>query len=203
MRRLFWLMIVLASSMLMLSAACSDDTSSTTDAGGEADGAACQSCEPVFCGEPAPDCPCSDCEGLEDGFPNHSCTEDGCLAANDEADAGTDAEGSFPSISALNVVPSSVSQAEVASVDWDVSITITDFEGAITEADAFIQLDGDSRSSGHGEFEVSGDTVTLVDVNQAWFQGLEPGTYDLGASIVSDAGEEVTQLDLATVTIEQ
>jgi hypothetical protein len=49
---------------------------------------------------------------------------------------------------------------------------------------------------------INNDTITLRNIAQSWFQGLEPATYSIGATITSEgSAEQVTQLNLATVTV--
>ncbi len=110
-------------------------------------------------------------------------------------------EGDGREIVSVSVSPTSVSQSDAAATDWQVSMTVVGFEGAIVDADAFIQIGADTRSTNRDTFEVSGNTIELVGVERSWFGGLEPGSYQIGANVVTDAGEDVTQLDMATVTI--
>ncbi len=109
----------------------------------------------------------------------------------------------FPEIVSMTVSPSSIPVSDTGMTDEtvDVSITVSGFTGQITEADAFIQLTGDTRVAQKQDFQVTGNTIELLGIKKTWFNNLQPGTYSIGASVVSDAGEDITQSDLTTVAI--
>ncbi len=109
----------------------------------------------------------------------------------------------FPDIVSMTVSPSSIPQSDTGMTDEtiDVTITVADFAGQITGADVFLQLQGEEREAVKDDFVVEGNTVELVGITKSFFSGLQPGDYQLGATVVSDAGERVQELDLATVSI--
>lgn len=112
-----------------------------------------------------------------------------------------------PTITNVTVNPSTISQSNTGMTDqyFDVTISTSNFEGEFESAEVFIQLPQDNRDS-QGSFAPieSGDISTIASeprtIPQSWFQNLEAGTYSIGATVTTDL-EEVTQLDLATVTV--
>lgn len=110
----------------------------------------------------------------------------------------------FPDILSMDVDPSSISRNQTSGMTdqfVDISITAVHFEGVITDADAFIQLRGSDHVAVKDDFEIEGDTIKLLGVDFTWFSGLETGDYQVGATVVADSGEQVQELDLATITI--
>lgn len=107
-----------------------------------------------------------------------------------------------PRIVTVSVEPSSIETNRYNGPMDNVSILIADFEGEIVEADVFIQLSPDPpKDAENDSFTAEGDTIVLNGIGKAWFQGLPADTYRIGARVVSDAGESIEQLDLATVTV--
>ncbi|QDG53163.1 hypothetical protein FIV42_21175 [Persicimonas caeni] len=110
----------------------------------------------------------------------------------------------FPDIVSVTVSPSTISQNQTAGMTdqfFDIQVTVADFAGQIEDADVFIQLQGDERFAAKEGFEATGNTIDITGVRYAWFVDLEPGDYNIGARVVSDAGESVQELDLATVRV--
>lgn len=106
-----------------------------------------------------------------------------------------------PRVVTVSVEPSTIEYNHYNGL-MDVSILIANFEGEIVDADAFIQLFPDpARDAPKTSFSADVSAIELQDVPKTWFQGLPPGTYQIGARVVSDAGESIEQLDLATVTV--
>ncbi|MFW5966184.1 MAG: hypothetical protein ACOCV2_01645 [Persicimonas sp.] len=105
----------------------------------------------------------------------------------------------------VQVDPNELSETEAPNASPEVTIEVTGFEGQIVDADAFLEEsdipDGEDRYAQKGDIDVVGNTIILEDVRSGWFQGLEPGNYNVGAEVVSDEGENIQQLDLETVTI--
>ncbi len=114
---------------------------------------------------------------------------------------GEDGVG-LPEILDVRAQPDTISQSEASDgVDFTVEMDVVAFEGDITDAEAFIQVDGGNRFSEREDFEIESNTIRLIGVTPTWFQGLEPGEYSIGASVSSDEGEDTSQLDMATVTV--
>ncbi len=123
-------------------------------------------------------------------------------SSNEDAAQDDDAETPFPAILDVTVDPDELTLAQAESTEFSVQIVLNDgFEGEIIDADAFIQIDGTDRGSQSDSFEQSGNTLELIGVSEAWFGGLEAGSYQIGAEVVSDRQEDITHLDLATVTL--
>lgn len=117
-----------------------------------------------------------------------------------------DAGEGFPDITSLSISPTSLSEFETANMTdqfFTIEMTVADFESEITEADVFIQLQGGDRVADKESFEQNGNTIAITGVRYSWFSNLEPGNYQVGATVVSSTGERVQALDLATVTITQ
>jgi hypothetical protein len=110
----------------------------------------------------------------------------------------------FPDIVSVTVSPSTISQNQSAGMTdqiFDITVTVADFAGEIEDADVFIQLQGEEEEAAKEGFEVNGNIISITGVRYAWFTGLEPGDYNIGARVVSDAGESVQELDLETVRV--
>lgn len=110
----------------------------------------------------------------------------------------------LPDIVSLTINPSSIPQSDTGMTDEtiDATIVVADFTGQITDADIFLQLGGgETREAVKDDFVVEGSTIELVGIQKSFFGNLEPGDYQLGATVVSDAGERVQELDLTTVSI--
>lgn len=162
------------------------------------------------------DCATDERCNLDSGECLFACGSDADCLATESCDEGVTEAGSggvcvdddpasvTPDITGLNVQPQTIPQSDIGMTDetLDVSITIDGFTGAIQDANIFVQLDGDQRDAVKDDFQMSGDdTIILVGIQKSLFNGLQPGSYKLGASVSSDAGEQVQELDLATVTI--
>jgi hypothetical protein len=108
-----------------------------------------------------------------------------------------------PEIVTVSVSPTTI-EFNHYNGTMSVLISVAGFTGEIVEADAFIQLPPDSpRLAPKTGFTVQGDMIELQGVPKTWFQGLPPGNYRIGASVVSSSGESIEQLDLATVQVIQ
>lgn len=106
-----------------------------------------------------------------------------------------------PEITAVSVDPATI-EFNRYNGSMSVTISIAGFSGKVVEADAFIQLTpSPSRTASKDSFSQQGNTLRLEGVSRTWFQGLPPGTYQIGAAVVSESGESVEQLDLASVEV--
>ncbi len=118
--------------------------------------------------------------------------------------------GGGPEIVSMTISPDTLSVTETGMTDQFFTITLevagfTD-EIDVDETRVFIQgtdeVDAIFQSSA-----IVGNTITLGMIATGWFQTQVPGVYDIGASVQTIAGEtgqpteQVTQLNLATVTI--
>lgn len=107
-----------------------------------------------------------------------------------------------PRVVDVTVDPSSI-QYQVDTEDFTVFISVANFNEEIEDAVAFYE-DGSSER----DTDLVGTEVEIIDGNEiiidkipfAWFQGQEPGIYDIGVRINS-ATIEVTERNLATVQI--
>lgn len=106
-----------------------------------------------------------------------------------------------PEITAVTVEPSTI-EFNRYNGSMSVTISIAGFSGKVVEADAFIQLTpSPARTATKESFSQQGNTLRLEGVPRTWFQGLPPGSYQIGAAVISERGESVEQLDLATVQV--
>lgn len=106
-----------------------------------------------------------------------------------------------PSIISVTVDPSTI-QYNHYNGSMTVLISIAGFTGEISEADAFIETDtGSERVAVKESFSAEGNDIELHGVPRTWLKGLAPGSYSVGANVISSAGENITQSDLGTVEV--
>jgi hypothetical protein len=113
-----------------------------------------------------------------------------------------------PNITSATITPSTVAESNTGMTDeyFEVTLTTSGFEGEFQDAEVFIQIPGADNRPANGSFSTiePGDISTIVNDPQSiplsWFGGLEPGVYNIGATIQTDL-EDYTQLDVATVEV--
>lgn len=113
-----------------------------------------------------------------------------------------------PTITDVTVDPSTIAKSNTGMTDeyFDVTISTSGFEGEFESAEVFIQVPDGAPIDSLGSFRTAedGDISTIINENQtiatSWFGDVEAGTYNIGARVTTDL-EEVTQRDLATVTV--
>ena len=146
------------------------------------------------------------------------CSDDG-NNGTDGADASADADSGStndaeeeeevwtppePKVHGMSISPTTITVAEADDGDGtmaQVAIFVEDFQGSITQVDAFVETPTGEENAPKQDFLVTSSQIELLNVRMRWFRGLEPGEYNLGVSIESDAGESVKKYELATVTI--
>ncbi|MFP4599918.1 MAG: hypothetical protein ACLFVJ_16795 [Persicimonas sp.] len=151
-------------------------------------------------------------------FGMFGCSDDGGGEANNgEPDAGvegdvgpsTDAEEEVwqspePEVRGMSISPIEITVAEADDGDGmmdQVAIFIENFQGAIDDVDVFVETPDGEVSARKQDVVATPTQIELVNVRKRWFRGLDPGEYDVGATVESDAGESVTEWGLATITI--
>lgn len=113
-----------------------------------------------------------------------------------------------PDILSMTVDPSVISTSNAGMTDeyFDIAMTTTGFEGTFESAEVFIQVPGGEDIPSLGTFSTAepGDMTTIFSepqsITTSWFEGLDVGVYNLGATIRTDL-EDYTELDLATVQV--
>jgi hypothetical protein len=126
---------------------------------------------------------------------------DAASDTTDRPDTGLDQ----PEIVDMMINPSSLSveQANGGDGAFEVTIEVDNFGGTISRAGLFIQLDDGDRAASNRPFVRTQNIIQIPEVDHSWFRDLEPDTYDIGARLTSDAGEELVARDLATVTLNE
>lgn len=109
-----------------------------------------------------------------------------------------------PQILNVTVDPSSIVHIEETLDDsqhFEITISTQDLDGEILGANVFI---GDEqRYAAYDNMEVIDDNIVVLHgVAYTWFQGYDPGVYDIGAEVDSENGY-IFELDQAAVTIEE
>jgi hypothetical protein len=108
-----------------------------------------------------------------------------------------------PSIVSMTVTPGSIPRASGGMTDqfFQVTIVTSGFGAALSE-DARVFIQENEQEAVAGEIVIEGETIILKQIAQSWFQGLDPATYNIGATVRSEGdAEQVTQLNLAQVTV--
>lgn len=93
-----------------------------------------------------------------------------------------------PGVLAVEVIPSTITTEEISSSPqgyFEIEISTENFTDEITDANAFID-DMDRYALPPGEVIVDDNVVVLDGIINHWFQGYEPGIYDIGVEVESD-----------------
>jgi hypothetical protein len=118
--------------------------------------------------------------------------------------------GGGPEIVSMTISPDTLSVTETGMTDqfFTVTLEVAGFTDEIDLEETRVFIQGTDEVD--AVFQTSaqvGNTITLGMIATGWFQTQVPGVYDIGASVQTIAGdtgqptEQVTQLNLATVTI--
>lgn len=108
-------------------------------------------------------------------------------------------------IVSLDIEPSTISLSETGMTDefFTATIVVNGFTDPVDADEAVVFLQEPSRVEAQPGFrEIDQNTITLGMIAKSWAGGLDTGVYAVGAQVSSET-EEVTQLDLATITIEE
>ena len=111
-----------------------------------------------------------------------------------------DEEG--PGVLAVEVIPSSITIEEIESAPteyFEIEISTVNFDDEIQDANAFIG-DQDRDALPPGEVVVDGTVVYLEGILNHWFQGYEPGLYEIGVLVESETAF-TRELNWATVEV--
>jgi len=117
--------------------------------------------------------------------------------------------GSGPEIVSMTISPSTLSVTETGMTDqfFTVTIGISGFTDEIDVEETRVFIQGPDVEAIFQTSSIVGNTITLGNIATGWFQTQPVGTYDIGATVQTVPGdtgqpsEQVTQLNLATVTI--
>lgn len=109
----------------------------------------------------------------------------------------------LPTIVSMSITPNSIPRANGGMTDqfFEITIVTANFASPLSEnVRVFIQENDEDAVA--GEITINGDTIVMKRIAQSWFQGLEPATYNIGATVNSEGeAEQATQRNLATVTV--
>lgn len=109
-----------------------------------------------------------------------------------------------PRVLNLTVSPSQISQDDTTSTSdfFTIEISVVNFDDPPEEANVFIQAAGSQaiRYSASEEQFIDGNLIVIEDIDYTWFQGYEPGTYNIGVEIESPT-VTLVERNQATVTI--
>jgi hypothetical protein len=108
-----------------------------------------------------------------------------------------------PTIVSMTISPNSIPKANGGMTDqfFEVTIVTSGFASPLSD-DVRVFIQENQQEAVAGEVVINGDTIVMKKIAQSWFQGLEPATYNIGATVNSeDNAEQVNQLNLATVTV--
>ena len=112
-------------------------------------------------------------------------------------------------IVSMTISPDSVASTSTGMTDQFVTVTlvVSGFADPVNVDGTQVFIEENGVEGIYQNASLSGDTITLTEIATSWFQGLTPGTYQLGAEVVSVDGdngeptEQVRQLGLATITV--
>ncbi len=107
-----------------------------------------------------------------------------------------------PEILNLTVAPSSISVADTGSTSqtFSIEMSVVNFDDEIEFATVFIQDGNREAQFNDDDISIDGNLIVITGIAYTWFQGYDPGTYDIGAEVHS-ATVQHNQRNLATVTI--
>lgn len=106
-----------------------------------------------------------------------------------------------PEVLNLTIAPSSISVADTGSTNtFTIEMSVANFDDEIEFATVFIQNGNREAQFDESDLTIDGNLIVITGVSYTWFQGYNPGTYDIGARVESLTVEH-RQSNLATVTI--
>ncbi len=107
-----------------------------------------------------------------------------------------------PGVIAVEVVPSTITVDEISSAPQEhftIEISTENFTDEITDANAFIGEE-ERDALPPGEVVINDNVVNLEGILNHWFQGYDPGIYDIGVEIESETAF-AREFNRATVEI--
>lgn len=138
------------------------------------------------------------CDDKKDCKVGEDCVSDVCVPNS--------MNGQNPSIDSFEIDPSTISQSDTGMDDrfFDVEIMVSGFEGRVEAVE--LQIDEAAREepfNSERQLEVHSNRVVVSGIAMNWFQNLPPGVYHINATVTGGEGAEITERDLATVTLKQ
>lgn len=110
-----------------------------------------------------------------------------------------------PSITSFTIEPDEIRNTDTGMTDehFTMALTVSGFEAEVDDVEAFIQENERTHPTNDSTYDISieGNAIDIEGVPKTWFQGLGAGTYDIGATVVDVNESEVTQRNLAEVTV--
>jgi uncharacterized protein (DUF433 family) len=110
-----------------------------------------------------------------------------------------------PTITSLQIEPNTISKNRNSGMTdqyFQVTIQVTGFEDDIEDVELFIaENDRTAPRNPDRETSINGTTITVTRIQQTWFNGMDPGTYNIGAAVTDAQGTSDTRRDLAEVEL--
>lgn len=110
-----------------------------------------------------------------------------------------------PSITSFTISPDEIPRTDTGMTDehFTMALTVSGFEAEIDDVNAFIQENGHShpREDASYDLSIQGNSIDIEGVPLTWFSGVGAGTYNIGATVTDVNESEVTQRNLAEVTV--
>ena len=108
-------------------------------------------------------------------------------------------------IANLTITPDTITATDTGMTDefFTATMVVEGFVDPVDPDTAVIFLQEPNRLEAQPQSRsIDGNTITLDGIAKTWVGGLDPGVYPVGGEVRSET-ESVTQLDLATITIEE
>ena len=107
-----------------------------------------------------------------------------------------------PTILSLDIQPSTISSNNAGMSDefFTVTISVTGFEAPIEDVELFI-AENDRPPPGRLDPQINGSTITIDRIQTKWFQDMDPGVYNIGATVTDETGTSDTRSNLAQVEV--
>lgn len=110
-----------------------------------------------------------------------------------------------PTIVSLQIEPNTISVNQNTGMFdeyFNVTIQVSGFESPIDDVELFIvENDRPASKNPQRSTEIDGNTIRITRITQTWFQGMEPGVYNIGATVIDEGGTSDTQRNLAQVEV--
>lgn len=109
-----------------------------------------------------------------------------------------------PTITSLTITPTSVPKNDTGMTDefFDVTIRVAGFDAPIEDVELFIAENNRSAPNNPQKtVDITGNTITIDNIQKTWFEGMDRGLYNIGATVTDETGTSDTQRNLAQVEV--
>lgn len=110
-----------------------------------------------------------------------------------------------PTITSLQIEPDTISKNRNSGMTdqyFEVTIQVTGFENEIEDVELFIaENDRTAPRNPERETTIDGNTIAVTRIQQTWFNGMDPGTYSIGATVTDAQGTSDSRSNLAEVEL--